>query len=305
VKAWGELPATEAGGVLRGALLMLASTLFFALMHVAIRHLSSDLHPFEVAFFRNLFGGFVVLPWLIRYGLAPLRTQRIGLHALRVVFNLAAMLAFFYALTIAPLAQVTALNFTAPLFAALLAVPFLGETMRLRRWTAIAVGFVGTLIILRPGLAEVGLGPLLTLFASLAWAFALIVIKIIGRTESSVTIIAYMVILMTPASLVPALFVWEWPSGMAWVWLLGIGVLGTLAQLLMTEALRLADTAVIMPIDFFKLVWVAAIAFVAFGEVPDLFTWIGGFVIFASTVYITLRERRLGRAAVPAPTATS
>jgi len=300
----GQLPAPIAEGaragqdkVVRGIALMLASTFFIATMHVAIRHVSVAIHPFEIAFFRSLFALVVVLPWFVRYGLGPLRTQRIGLHALRAVFNVGAMLAFFYALSIAPLSQVTALGFTAPIFATALAALLLGEVVGLRRWSAILVGFAGVVVIVRPGLGEVGPGQLLTLGSSLSWACALLVIKTLSRTDSSVTIITYMGLLMMPLVLIPALFVWQWPNAVQLFWLVLIGVLGGAGQLCMTEALRQADTAVVMPIDFCKLLWVSALAVVIFGEIPDAFTWLGGSVIFASTLYIAYRERArtLGR----------
>jgi drug/metabolite transporter (DMT)-like permease len=280
-----------ASPALRGIGLMFVSTFFFAAMHGSIRYLSATIHPFEIALFRNVFGLMVVLPWFYRYGIAPLRTQRFGLHALRAVFNIMAMLSFFYALSITPLSEVTALGFTAPIFATVLAALIIGEVVRARRWSAIAIGFLGTLIILRPGFEAIGLGQMLVLFSSMIWACALLVIKTLGRTDSSATIIAYMALLMIPLSLVPALLVWRWPDPLEWAWLIAIGVLGGIAQFCMTEALRQADTAVVMPFDFFKLVWVTVIAWLAFAEHLDLYTWIGGAVIFASTLYIAYRER--------------
>jgi len=271
--------------------LMFIATFFFSAMHGSIRYVSETIHPFEIALFRNMFALVVVLPWFYRYGIAPLRTRHFGLHALRALFNIFAMLSFFYALSITPLAEVTALGFTAPIFATVLAVLVLGEVVRARRWTAIVVGFVGTMIVLRPGFASIGVGQMLALASSMVWSCALLVIKRLGRTDSSATIISYMGLLMVPLSLVPALFVWRWPVGYEWAWLIAIGMLGGIAQYLMTEALRQADTAVVMPIDFFKLIWVAVIAYLAFGERADLYTWIGGAVIFASTLYIAYRER--------------
>ncbi len=281
----------RAATVLRAMAMMLASTLLFAAMHGSIRHASASLHPFEIAFFRNLFGLLFVVPWFLRLGFAPLRTRRFGLHLLRTAFNLLAMLSFFYALSIAPLSQVAALGFTAPIFATLLAVLVLGEVVGLRRWSAIFIGFAGVLIVLRPGLADVGAGQLLTVFSSLTWAAALTVIKTLSRTDSSVTIITWAGLLMVPASLVPAAFFWQWPTAEQWLWLVAIGLLGGAGQYCMTEALRQADTATVMPIDFLKLVWVSMIAYLAFAETPDLFTWLGGGVILASTVYIAYRER--------------
>jgi drug/metabolite transporter (DMT)-like permease len=178
----------------------------------------------------------------------------------------------------------------------LLAALILGETVRLRRWSAVVVGFIGALVVLRPGFAEVGLGQVLVLFSSLVWACALLVIKTLGRTDSSATIIAYMALLMIPLTLVPAAFVWRWPDATELLWLVAVGLLGGTGQLCMTEALRRADTAVVMPIDFCKLPWVAAIAYLAFGQVPDRYTWLGGGIIFASAVYIAYRERQVARA---------
>jgi drug/metabolite transporter (DMT)-like permease len=289
--------APRASGALRGLGLMFVSTFFFASMHGSIRYLSDAIHPFEIAFFRSLFALVVVVPWFYREGFGLLRTRHIGLHGLRAVFNVFAMLSFFYALSITPLSEVTALGFTAPIFTTLLAALVLGEAVRLRRWSAILVGFVGTLIILRPGFADIGTGQLLVLFSSMVWACALLIIKTLGRTDSSATIIAYMALLMIPLTLIPAAFVWRWPDGAELLWLILVGVLGGAGQLCMTEALRQADTAVVMPIDFCKLLWVAVIAYLAFGEVPDRYTWLGGAVIFASALYLAYRERQVARGA--------
>ena len=283
------------GNALRGVALMLLATVMMSCMHASIRYLSETMHPFEIAFFRNLFALVVVLPWFVRYGAAPLRTSRLPLHVLRAALNAVAMLSFFYALSLAPLSEVTALNFTAPIFATLLAVPILREAVGVHRWGAIAVAFAGTLIILRPGFGSIGAGQLLTLLSSLVWACALMTIKTLGRSESSVTIVAYMGLLMIPLSLAPAIFVWQWPDAWQLSWLALIGLLGGIGQFSMTEALRQADTAVVMPVDFSKLIWATLLAYSAFGEVPDLFTWIGGGVIFVSTFYITYRERQLAK----------
>ena len=134
---------------------------------------------------------------------------------------------------------------------------------------------------------------MLVLSSSLIWACALLVIKTLSRTDSSVTITSYMALLMMPLILVPAAFVWQWPDGGQLLWLVLIGVLGGTGQLCIAEALHQADTALVMPLDFCKLIWITAIAHVAFGEVPDRFTWLGGAVVFASVLYITYRERGL------------
>lgn len=280
---------------------MFLATIAFTGMHAAIRGMSANLHPFEIAFFRNLFGLFVVAPWFVRFGLQPLRTRRLGLHGVRALLNVVAMLSFFYALSLIPLAEATALGFSAPLFATLLAIPLLGEVVGWRRWSAILVGFAGTLVVTRPGMQALDLGHILMIGSTAVWGFALIVIKMLGRTESAVTITSYMLLLMVPLSFVPAALVWQWPTAGQFGWLVAIGIMGTVAQLLMTQALKEGDTNTVMPLDFFKLIWAGALGYLLFSEVPDLFTWLGGAMIFASVIYITLRERALARRRVVLP----
>jgi drug/metabolite transporter (DMT)-like permease len=281
------------GDVLRGALLMAAAAACYAILHGSVRYISSDIHPFEVTFFRNLFGFFVLLPWFVVHGLQPLHTRRLGLHVLRAGSNVVAMLMFFMALSMTPLALVQALGFTAPLFTTVLAIFILGERVRLRRWTALMAGFVGALVIVRPGLQPVDTGSLLTLGSAAVWGFTLVIIKILSRTDSAVTITSYMVLLMSPLSLLPALFYWTWPDAAGWFWLVVCGVSGTVAQLLMAQSFRVADATVVLPFDFTKIVWGALIGYVVFAEAVDIWTWIGAAVIFSGVTYITYRERKL------------
>ena len=278
--------------VMRGIILMCVSTIAFSVMHGLVRFVSEVLPPFQIAFFRNIFGLAFLLPILIRSRFSILRTKKIGLHALRGVINMAAMLMFFTAISITPLAKVTALSFTAPIFMAILAVLVLGERFRIYRWGAIFSGFIGMLIILRPGLTAVDMGALLVTAGAALWAVAMIIIKIQSRTESSVTIVAYMGIFLGVFSSIPAYFVWQ-PFGLQTLGLLVlIGLSGTVAQITISQSLKEADPTATMPFDFLKLIWAAVIGAWFFAEVPDMFTWIGATVIFLSGFFITLRERR-------------
>jgi drug/metabolite transporter (DMT)-like permease len=281
--------------VSRGCLLMVVATLLFAGMHAASRHATQHLSGVEVAFFRNLFGLVVIVPLLVRFGPRLFHTEKFSLHMLRALINAVSMVAFFIGLSMTPLARATAIAFTAPLFTALLSALFLGEVFRWRRWSAIIVGFIGALVILRPGLDVVDTGSLLVLFSSLLWAMAMIDIKVLARTESSATITAYVTVLMTPLTLVPALFYWQTPSPELWVWLIFIGVIGTMGQFIVTEAIKLADMTVLMPFDFLKLVWAAFLGMILFAEVPDALTWLGAAIVFASSFYIIWREAKLRR----------
>ena len=274
---------------------MVLGTLVFAAMHTAIRHTTQHLSGLEVAFFRNLFGLIVIAPLLVRYGPALFHTQKLGLHLMRAVINAISMLCFFVGLSMTPIARATALAFTAPLFTALFSALFLGEVFRWRRWTAIFVGFFGALVILRPGLKEIDTGALLIIALLPAVDLAMIDIKVLGRTKSSRTITAYVTVLLTPLTLVPALWVWQTPSADIWVWLVFIGVIGTIGQFVVTEAIKLADMTVLMPFDFLKLVWAAFLGIIFFAEVPDFLTWVGAAIVFASSFYIVWREAKLRR----------
>jgi drug/metabolite transporter (DMT)-like permease len=289
--------------VARGCLLMLLGTLLFAAMHAAIRYTTQRLPAVEAAFFRNAFGLVVIAPLLLRHGPGLFYTKRLGLHVLRAVLNVFSMLAFFLGLSMTPIARATALSFTAPLFAALLGALLLGEVFRWRRWTAIVCGFIGALVILRPGLQVVDAGAMLIVASSLLWSVAMVDIKVLGRSESSLTITAYVTVLLIPLTMVPAIVFWRTPSPHIWGWLLFIGVVGTLGQMAVTEALMHADMTVLMPFDFLKLVWATLIGAVAFGEMPDVPTWLGAAIVFASSFYIAWREAKLRRAKVAAAVA--
>ena len=277
----------------KGILLMVVATLLFSIMHASIKHISSDIHPFEVAFFRNLFGLIVIAPWLIKYGIKPLVTKKIKLHFLRSFFNVVAMLTFFYALSITPLAEVASLAFTAPLFATLLAIIFLGEKIGIRRSVAIIVGFIGAAIVVNPNFIAINVGHLCVLISASVWSVALIFIKILGRTESSVTITSYMVLFMIPLSGVVASFYWIMPSIQDLLILAVIGISGTTAQMLLAQALKEEDTGIIMPFDFLKLIWAVVIGYLVFSEFPTINTWIGSIIIFFSTLYVAYRERKV------------
>ena len=276
----------------RGTAFMLVSTVTGSMLVASVRHLGTDIHPFEMVFFRSFFGLIFFAPWLIRQGLAPLRTRHIILHGARSGLQVATGLAFFTALTLAPLAKVTALQFSAPLFATVLALVVLGETIRARRIAALIIGFAGTLIIVRPGFVEVDLGSALVLISAVMIGLIMILIKILSRIESSATITFYAALLGTPFALIAALPVWRTPSPEHWPWLIAIGFLGSLSQLAFTQAFKEADVTAVLPLDFTRLIWIAIIGYAVFGEIPDVWTWVGGAVIFSSATYIAFREIR-------------
>lgn len=280
---------------LQGALLMTLAALGFSLMNAVIRILAEDMDPLQIAFFRNFFALAFMLPWLARVGRAGLKTERLGLHVIRSIGGLAAMTLWFYSIALLPLAQAVALNFTVPLFATVGAALILGEIVKARRWSATIIGFLGVLIIVRPGMAEVTLPMALPVVAAFIMAGSTLIVKSLSETESTAAIVLYMNLLLTPLSLVPALFVWRWPVGETWLLLIALGVLAALAHLFLTRAYTKADASAIFPFDYARLPFVAVIAYFAFGEIPDLWTWIGALVIAASAIYIAQREAKVAK----------
>ncbi|HEX5080208.1 MAG TPA: DMT family transporter, partial [Geminicoccaceae bacterium] len=276
--------------VMRAALLMLLGSSCVAAQWSGIRIASASLHTFEVVLFRNLIGFLVILPFLGRLGLHTLRTREPGRLALTSLGLLAAMLCFFVAVAEMPLAEAMALSFTKPLFATLGAALLLREVVRARRWSAVLVGFLGVLIVLRPGTQTISVFAVLLLLSSLLTAGVTLLIKRLAATESATTIVLYQALFMTALSLPLALLHWRMPTLAELPALIVVGALGTVSWLCVTRAFALVDASVVMPFEFARLPLTALAGYLLFAEVPTLWTWLGGAVIFASTVYITHRE---------------
>ena len=271
---------------------MLVGTFFLTAMVVIVRNLSSDLHPFEIAFFRCLLGLLMLLPILLRNGIKSMYTKNIGGMALRSAFHTGGMLFYFLALTLLPLAELSSLTFLAPLVIAVLAVFLLGEKLGVRRIFSLIIGFSGALIILRPGSEVIGLGAVYALISVFSWAGAVILIKRLSKTNSSVTITIYGLFFLTLFTLIPASFVWRWPTPDQYIWLLSLAAIGTVGQLLFTESMKVADVTLVMPFDFAKLIYASLFGFFIFSEVPSFWTFFGGGIIFGSSMYVAYRERQ-------------
>jgi len=272
---------------------MLLSTLLIASMHGSVRGLSGELHPFVIVFFRNLFGLIAIVPLILRAGVTSLKTDRAGLYSLRAAIGIVAMVLWFYALSLVPLANATALSFSTTLFATLSAWLFLGEKMRIRRWAAIFIGVFGVLIVLRPDTAGFNRYSLLILCSAMAWGISISIVKSLSRTESVTSIVGWMSIAQTILSLPLVLIVWQTPTLHQFAWLALIGALATGGHLLMTQALKMADTAVVMSMDFARLVWTTLIGAWFFSELLDTWTAVGAVIIFAAGWYIIFRESKL------------
>jgi drug/metabolite transporter (DMT)-like permease len=276
--------------VVRAALLMLLGSSCVAIQWSGIRIASATLHTFEFVLFRNLIGFLVILPFIGRLGLHTLRTREPGRLALTSLGLLGAMVCFFLAVAEIPLAEAMALSFTKPLFATLGAAVLLHEVVRARRWSAVLVGFLGVLIVLRPGSHGISLFAALLLVSSLLTAGVTLTIKRLTRTESATTIVLYQALFMTALALPLALLHWRTPTLAEMPALIVVGGLGTVSWLCVTRAFALVDASVVMPFEFARLPLTALVGYLLFAEVPTVWTWLGGAVIFGSTAYITHRE---------------
>jgi len=270
--------------------LILLGTLTLSGMHALVRFVSHDIDPFEIAFFRNLFGFLIFIPWLARRGIRVLRTDKFGLHLLRGSINACSMSCWFFGLSLTPLAEATALISTMPIFVALGASMYLGEKVGAARWVATALGLIGTLVIVRPGASTLSLGFVLIMGSCLFATASRIFAKELSDTDGAATIVAWVTIIMTPITLVPALFFWTWPDWHSLIWLVAIGVLGTTSHVCIVRAYKWLDVSLVEPFLFLRLLWAAIIGYLLFAEIPTVVTWIGGAIIGGAIVYLALHE---------------
>ncbi len=279
-----EIPRVAPEGT-KGIGLMLGSAASISGANGTVQYLSQGIHVFEIAFFRQLFGLILMATIFLRSGFRPLFTKKIWLHLIRSILNVLSMLAFFYGLSLEPLAKVISLALTAPLFATLGAVIFLKERMTPARWAAIFIGAVGALIILRPGIQTVSLGALMVLVSNMLWAVTLVVIKVLTRTDTSVTVALYSSLLQAPMAFIFAFFVWQWPSLDQLAWLILLAILGTISQLALAEAFHHADATLVLPADFTKVIWGSLIGYLCFNQIPEIWVGVGAVVICLAVFY--------------------
>jgi drug/metabolite transporter (DMT)-like permease len=283
-----------ASGPIAGVVWMtIAMALFGALAAFARGAMNAGLHPFEVVFLRNLFACLMLLPLLAWRGKSLLHSDQLSLYGVRVLVSLFSMQAWFYALSLIPIGEVTAISFLAPVFGTIGAIFLLGERVRLRRWTAVIVGFLGAMIILRPGMAPLGLGQLLAVFAAMSQGLTVIMVKQLTAADDPDKIVFLTNLMLLPLSLVPALFVWSWPTLGALVPVLGMALTAVLGHIALVRGYAATEASLAMTFEFSRLPFTVAVAYLAFGELIDMWTWIGALVIFASAAYITRREAKL------------
>lgn len=275
---------------------MTVTAIGFAVMLNTVRHLSDGgMDVFVIAFWRNVFSILFFLPLIPHFWQSRFGAARWHLYSLRAVIMTISSVALFVGAILLPVAEATALSFTTPLFTVIGAILFLGETVGWRRWSALIVGFAGTLIMLRPGEEAFQLGALVVLVAAITFAGVTLMGKVLVRHDSPALVTLNLSLYSLPISLVPALLFWEWPAADQWLWLGLLGFSAICNIFGITQALKAGDASLLQPFDFLRLPFTALGAYLMFNQVPTLWVWVGAAIIAGSSVYIAQREARQNR----------
>ncbi len=283
------------GRVLNGIAWAVVSMMLFTLTPVLVRELATDMTPIEIIFHRSMIGAIALGMYFLWHDIRSLRTAVLRLHFARAAANFIAMTMWFQAILAMPLAEATALHFTLPLFTVILAALFLSEGIGWRRWSATGIGFLGVLVVLRPGIVAVDLPAFLVLGSAVFYAGAVIFIKMLTRTDSALAIGFYSNLLIVVVGAVPTIILWQGPTWQEIPLLFALAVIGTAAPYCLTRSLHMLEASLVAPMDFLRLPFTALAAWLIFAEVPDKWTWIGAAVIFGSTTYTARSEAKLDR----------
>lgn len=276
---------------LRGILWVGISGMLFALLNVFTLIPAQHLNPYVMAFLRYFFGSLFLLPVIWRLGFQrALHTRRMPLHVFRGALHAGGMMLWFVGLPLTTLASITALGFTGPIFVTIGAALFLGEDVRLRRWIAVAVGFAGAMIIIRPGIGDLGIGAIVILISTPIFSASNLISKALARTDSAATIVIWQNITIVLFAAPVALWFWQTPSWTDVLWFIAAGLCGTLGHICQQNGYQLADITLLQPIGFLSLLWNALLGFFLFSQQPDVWTFVGAAVIFSSAMYISHRE---------------
>ncbi|MFA5123122.1 DMT family transporter [Zavarzinia sp.] len=289
---------TRGDGLIGGIGLMALGVMLFTGMDAMAKWQSERYDVLQLIFFRAFFGTMVLIPFMLRAGgfAVAVRTRRPGLHFMRGMIGTVSLFTFFLAYRYLELADAIALSFVSPLFMTALSVPILGEQVGWRRWTAIAVGFLGVLVIVRPGGGLFTPLALLPIAGAFTYALVGVTIRVLSRTEASVTIVFYFGLFSSIVAGLGLPFVWQTPASLQdWIGQIGIGLIGGVAQMAMTSAFSRAPVSVVAPFDYTAIIWASVLGYLVWGDVPVAGTFAGAALVIGSGLYILHRETRLRR----------
>ena len=277
----------------KAIILALIASFCAVLMSVFLKLAQEDSNVFTIGFLRFFFGLLLITPIIIQSSFKIYNTINFKLHILRCIINVPMMIFGFAALTYIPLEQIKAIGFLSPILVVILSVIFLGERIYLIRTFSLILGFIGTLIILRPGFIEINIGVYMVLASALLWSCVIIITKFMSKNDSAMTILTFQYTFVTLFTLPLAIIYWNNPSFISLIYTFLAAIVGTVLHLCINNAYKLSDLSIIQPVWFTQLVFASFLGFVIFGSLPDFFTWIGAIIVFISVLIITYRENYL------------
>lgn len=252
---------------------------------IAGREATREINVFQLMEMRSVIGFLMLYPLIhAQGGLAAMRTRRLPQHISRNIIHYGAQLGWFFALTLIPIGQVVAIEFTMPIWTAILAATFLGERMTIWKITAILLGLIGVIVIVRPATSQVDPGQLIALAAAVGFGISVTMVKFLTRTEQTITILFWMLVVQSVAGFFPALYAWQWPAAHLWIWVVIIAFCGTFSHYCMARAMLHADATVVIPMDFLRVPLSAAAGWLIYSERLDLFTVLGAALILAGNL---------------------
>lgn len=289
----------------QGALWLVSGGFIFTSNGAMIRLLSAEVESVQTAFFRAFFSVLILLPLIISGRVKPWHSKRVAGHFWRTTMGTISMVLGFYAVSMLPLADATAIAFSQPLFSVILAAVVLRETVRWRRWTATIVGFAGVLIMVRPGSGSLQPGAIVALANAFTVGLSILLVRRLSDSESPLMILTQFAIFSTLLLAGPAIWVWRWPSAWGWVLAVGVSISATLGQYFWVQAFKSGEMSAVAPFDYLRLPFAVFTGWLIWGQMPSIWTYVGAAIVIASALYIAAREaqlsrerRRVGKAAV-------
>ena len=276
-------------------LLIIISIIFGTLMGTFIKLAQEELNVFTTGFLRFFFGFLIITPYILKTKFEVFSTKNLKIHILRSALNLPAMLLGFAALAILPLEKMTAIHFIVPIIVTILAVIFLKEKIYLYRSIALVMGFLGMLIILRPGIIDISIGIYMALISSLIWSVVIILTKKVSKDDSAITILSHQYVYMSLFSFPLVIYFWDQPSLKTIIFILCAAMSGTILHIALNHAYKLVDVTMTQPYSFLGLVVSSIIGYFVFSDKPDFYTWLGASVIFCGVLLISYRELQLNK----------
>src|SRR5471030_2508571 len=290
VAAFRRLPPN-----VQGALWLVSGGFIFTINGAMIRLLSAEIEGVQTAFFRGFFSMLLLLPLIATGRVQPWRSTHIQGHFWRTLMGSCSMVLGFYAISMLPLADATALAFSQPLFSVILAAIVLHEKVRWRRWTATIVGFVGVLVMARPGSGSLQPGAIVALMNAASVAISVLLVRRLSATEAPLMILTQFAIFSTIFLAIPAIWFWRWPSPLGWTLAVGVAITATLGQYFWVQAFASGEMSAVAPFDYLRLPFAVFVGWLIWGDMPAIWTYVGASIVIASSLYIAYRETQLVR----------